>query len=121
MRLKFTGPVPVFVGPPFRAALLLPKQVGALAKMLVVSAMPVFVGPPFRAALLLPKEVGALANNLVQALLRLGQDVSIIPIRFQSSTPTDMHPGSQAFEIGIGHQLRVGGRLQCFLFVFSIF
>jgi len=46
VRLKFTGPVPVFVGPPFRAALLLPKQVGTLAKMLVVSAMPVFVGPP---------------------------------------------------------------------------
>jgi hypothetical protein len=25
-----------------------------------------------------------------------------------------MHPGSQALEIGIGHQLRVGGRLNAF-------
>jgi hypothetical protein len=33
----------------------------------------------FGAALLLPKEVGALANNLLEALLRLGQHVSIIP------------------------------------------
>src|SRR5207302_8373609 len=55
VRLKFTGPVPVFVGPPFRAALLSPEHVGTLAKMLVMSAMPVFVGPTFAAALLLPK------------------------------------------------------------------
>ena len=79
VRLKFTGPVPVFVSPTFRAALLLPKHVGTLAKVLVMSAMPKFVGPTFGAALLLPKEVGALANNLVEALLRLGKHVSITP------------------------------------------
>ena len=57
----------------------MPKHVGTLAKVLVMSAMPKFVGPTFGAALLLPKEVGALANNLVEALLRLGKHVSITP------------------------------------------
>jgi hypothetical protein len=119
VRLKFTGPVPVFFGPPFGAALLLPKHVGTPAKVLVMSAMPVFLGPLFGAALLLPKKVSLFANNLLQALLCLIQDVPIIPIGFQSSTPTDMHSRSQSLEIGVGDQLRVGSRLQCFLFVFS--
>ncbi len=109
----------MFFGPPFWAALLLPKHVGTLTKVLVMSAMPIFLGPPFGAALLRPKKVSLFANNLLQALLCLIQDVPIIPIGFQGSTPTDMHSGSQSLEIGVGHHLRVGSRLQCFLFVFS--
>ena len=109
--------MPILVGPAFQTTLLLPKNVGTLAKMLVMSAIPVFLRASIRATVPLPKKVGTFANDLVQTLLRLGQHVSIIPIRSQSSTPTDMHPGGQALEIGIGHQLRVGGCLRCFLLV----
>jgi hypothetical protein len=120
VRLKFTGPLPVFVGPPFRTTFLLPKNVSTLAKMLVMSAVPIFLLSPMRTAVLLPKKVGAFANGLIQALLRFGQNVSIIPIWSQGSAPTDMHAGGQALEIGIGHQLGVGRCLRCFRFVFSV-
>jgi hypothetical protein len=92
-RLKFMGPVPEFVGPPHRAAFLLPKDIRTLAKMLVMSAMPVFLRAPMRTAIQLPKKIGAHSNDMIQAFLRLGHDVSVIPIRFQLPAPTDMHPG----------------------------
>jgi hypothetical protein len=98
----------VFVGSPFRAAILLPQKVGTFAKMLAQSAMPVFVGSPFQAATLLPQKVSTLANDFIQALLGSGQDVPIIPIRNGRSTPTDMHSSGQILRIGIGYQLRMG-------------
>lgn len=63
--------VPELVRLAFRAALLLPKHVRALAQMLVVSAAPMLVGAAFGAAFGLPKEVGSLAYDLIQARLRL--------------------------------------------------
>jgi hypothetical protein len=56
-----------------------------------------------------PKQVGALSNDLIQTSLRLGQNVPIVPKRFQWPTPTGMHPGGQLLEIRIGYQLRMGG------------
>ncbi|ERR1700733_4674379 len=99
----------MFVSLSCRAALLLPKNVGTLTKMLVMSAMPIFICTPMRTAIHLPEQVSALSNDLIQASLCLGQNVPIIPKRFELPTPTGMHPGGQVLEIRIGYQLRMGG------------
>ena len=99
----------MFVSLSYRAARLLPENVGTLAKMLVVSAIPVFICIPMRTAIHLPEKVGALSNDLIQASLCLAQNIPIIPKRFQLPTPTGMHPGGQVLEIRIGYQLRMGG------------
>ena len=99
----------MFVSLSCRAVLLLPKNVGTLAKMLVMSAIPVFICTPMRTTIHLPKQVGALSNDLIQTSLRLGQNIPIVPKRFQRSTPTGMHPGGQLLEIRIGYQLRMSG------------
>jgi hypothetical protein len=99
----------MFVSLSCRAALLLPKDVSTLAKMLVMRAIPVFICTLMRTTIHLPKQVGALSNDLIQTSLRLGQNVPIVPKRFQWPTPTGMHPGGQLLEIRIGHQLRMGG------------
>jgi hypothetical protein len=65
VRLEFTGSVPEFVRATFRAARLLPKEVGAFSKMLVMSAIPELVGPAFRAPVPLPQKVGVFADDLV--------------------------------------------------------
>ena len=64
--------MPVFVGASFLAAFLLPKNVGALANMLVMSDMPVFGLAAMRTAVPLPKKVGALPNGLFKGLLGFG-------------------------------------------------
>ncbi len=99
----------MFVSLSCRAALLLPKNVGTLAKMLVMSSMPVAICTPMRTTIHLPEQVGALSNDLIQASLCLGKNVAIIPKRFQLSTPTGMHPGGQVLEIRIRYQLRMCG------------
>ena len=78
----------MFVSLSYRAARLLPENVGTLAKMLVVSAIPVFICIPMRTAIHLPEKVGALSNDLIQASLCLAQNIPIIPKRFQLPTPT---------------------------------
>lgn len=65
MRLEFTVPVPVFVRPTLRATLLPPKNVGTLAKMLVMRRMPVFLLAPMRTAVPLPKKIGAFRVRVV--------------------------------------------------------
>ncbi len=93
-RFKFTGPIQVFIGPPFRTPLLFPQDVGALLKMLLLRTLPMFVSPIARTTLLFPKKVGTDPNNMVQALLRLGQDASVISIRLQRAAAANVHPCS---------------------------
>ena len=88
----------MFVSLSCRAALLLPKDVSTLAKMLVMRVIPVFICTLMRTTIHLPKQVGALSNDLIQTSLRLGQNVPIVPKRFQWPTPTGMHPGGQLLE-----------------------
>src|ERR1700722_9230324 len=81
----------MFVSLYCRAALLLPKNVSTLAKMLVMSAIPVFICTPMRTTIHLPKQVGALSNDLIQTSLRLGQNIPIVPKRFQRAVHSDWH------------------------------
>ena len=62
--LKFTGPIQVFVSPPFRTPLLFPSSVGALLKVLFLRTLPMFVGPAVGTPLLLPQRIGAVLDNL---------------------------------------------------------
>jgi hypothetical protein len=77
----------VFIGASFRAAFLEPTEVGTFAKVLVESVMPVFFRSPMRMTVLLPNVIGALTKDILQALHCALQDVSIIPVRSQRSTP----------------------------------
>jgi hypothetical protein len=107
----------MFVGSSFRAAFLEPKEVGSLAKVLVESVMPVFFRTPRRIAVLLPKKIGALTKDVLQAVPCTFQDVSIIPVGSQRSTPRNMHLCREGLDIVTGHKLRVGGQLQCRFYV----
>jgi hypothetical protein len=77
----------VFIGSSLRAAILEPKKVSTLTKVLVESLMPVFFRPPMRMAVPLPNEIGALTKDILQALHCALQNVTIIPVRSQRSSP----------------------------------
>jgi hypothetical protein len=97
--------MPNFVSPSNRSALLPPENA---------------IRPLMRTAFHFPKQVGSLSNCLIEALLSCGHDVRLIAIRFERSTPTDMHPGGQVLKIRIGCQLRMGRSLQCLPFIVCI-
>ena len=85
--LEFAALAPVFIGSSLRAAILEPKKVSTLTKVLVESLMPVFFRPPMRMAVPLPNEIGALTKDILQALHCALQNVTIIPVRSQRSSP----------------------------------
>jgi hypothetical protein len=110
--LEFAALAPVFIGSSFRAAFLEPMEVGTFAKVLVKSVMPVFFCSPMWMAVLLPNVIGALTKDILQALHCAFQDVSIIPVRSQRPTPSNMHLSREGFRIAIGKERRVDGQLQ---------
>ena len=102
--LEFAALAPVFIGSSFRAAFLEPKEVGTFAKVLVESVMPMFFRSPMRMAVLLPNVIGALTKDILQALHCALQDVSIIPVRSQRSTPRNVHFTREGIDIAIGKE-----------------
>ena len=107
--LKPAGPIPMPVGLTLRTPFLLPNAIGALAQALLMRATPVLLGPPFRATLLLPEQIGPLTHNSIEINLRLHQNVMAIPVRRNGPASANVHPGRQIFELPGRHQLRVGG------------
>lgn len=107
--LEFAALAPMFVGSSFRAAFLEPNEVGALAKVVVESVTPVFLRSPRETAVLLPKKIGAFAKVILQTLSCTFQGVSIIPVRSQRPTPSNMHLRGEGLDIFTGYKLRVSG------------
>ena len=102
--LEFAALAPVFIGSSFRAVFLEPKEVGTFAKVLVESVAPMFFRSPMRMAVLLPNVIGALTKDILQALHGALQDVSIIPVRSQRSTPRNVHFTRQGLDIATGKE-----------------
>jgi len=103
--------MPVFIGSPFRASLLLPKNVCALAQMRLMSAMPELLRATIRTTFMLPQQLGSLSNNLIQTLLCLRQHGVVVAIWFELSTPIYVHLGSQTRKAFVRHQLCMGSGL----------
>ena len=76
--LKFTGPLPKFIGPSFRAVLLFPQKVSTFSQMLLVCPVPIFLRSATLAAILLPEKVSAFTDHLVEAEFCLGEYPAII-------------------------------------------
>jgi hypothetical protein len=102
--LEFAALAPVFIGSSFRAAFLEPKEVGTFAKVLVESVMPMFFRSPMRMAVLLPNVIGAHTKDILQTLHCAFQDMSIIPVRSQRSTPSNMQSCREGLDIAIGKE-----------------
>jgi hypothetical protein len=110
-------------GEPVGTAVLQPKKVGTLTKMLLEGAVPMFFGPPMLVAVMLPNKIGALAKNLFETLPGSREHMPIIPIRQERATPIDMHPNGRGVTVAIGQHFRVLRNLQSFGFeiIFGIF
>ena len=79
------------IGSPDWAPVLLPKEIGPLAKMLVPRAMPVIVRAILRAAILLPEMICSLSDGAIPFLFGLRENPYIVSVRFKSSFSADMH------------------------------
>jgi hypothetical protein len=108
------------VGMSFRTTLLLPHDVSTFAQMLIMRLMPIGLGTPVWASILLPKKISTLPNDLIEAGLCFRKNMSIISIRSQRSSPADMNLGGQVFEFWVRYQLGMTSGRSCFCFIHRV-
>jgi hypothetical protein len=63
------------------APILLPKDIGAFAKILLPGAMPVIVCATLLATIGLPEKICSLSDCLIQSLLCLRKNLQVVPVR----------------------------------------